>query len=66
MKILTLVVMLAASTTGCTSLNKLTYVQLSGETFKIKQTINSDILCVKTKRKSIVCYHVTGKNPESK
>lgn len=65
MKILTLVAMLAAITTGCTSLNQLKYVQLSGGTFKIKQSISSDILCVKIDNKNIECYHVTGKNDKS-
>ena len=66
MKVLALLSILGMMSTGCSSLNQLKYEQMSGGTFKIKQTISDDILCVKTKKKIIECYHVTGRQAKGR
>lgn len=58
MKYLILIVLTLS--TGCASMNTIKHERLTNDTFRIKQSISSDILCVRTGKTETKCYHVTG------
>lgn len=59
MKYLILIVLTLS--TGCASLNTIKHERLTDDTFRIKQSMSSDILCIRKSKTETKCYHVTGK-----
>ena len=45
--------------TGCATFNQLEHKQVNRDTFLIKQSVNSNILCVKA-NDNVQCFYVDG------